>query len=237
MKSIEHRNIAFIFARGGSKGLPRKNIKLLNGKPLIQYSIETARSSNEIDDLFVSTDDREISEFVKSLGVNVIERPNVLAADESPEWLSWQHAVTWVKNNIGEFSQFISLPTTSPLRSVEDVNLAVAKLKSSQSDVCIAVTPASRSPYFNMVKMNDKGFIELVVAPENNVIRRQDAPEVFDITTSVYVTTPDFIMSNTGLFSGNISCVYVPKERAVDIDDIYDFMLAESILEARDVKR
>jgi N-acylneuraminate cytidylyltransferase len=237
MKSIEHRNIAFIFARGGSKGLPRKNIKLLNGKPLIQYSIETARSSNEIDDLFVSTDDREISEFVKSLGVNVIERPNVLATDESPEWLSWQHAVTWVKNNIGEFNQFISLPTTSPLRSVEDVNLAVAKLKSSQSDVCIAVTPASRSPYFNMVKMNDKGFIELVVAPENNVIRRQDAPEVFDITTSVYVTTPDFIMSNKGLFSGNISCIYVPKERAVDIDDIYDFMLAESILEARDVKR
>lgn len=224
------KNFAFIFARGGSKGLPRKNIKLLNGKPLIQYSIDTALACPQIERVFVSTDDSEIACIAELRGATLIDRPKELASDTSPEWLSWQHGIRWAKENYGDFDCFVSLPATSPLRAVEDVENAIIKLSSVNSDICISTTPANRSPFFNMVKLNDSGFVELVNKPDGDVNRRQDAPKVFDITTVVYAAKPTFILEQTGLFTGNVASVEVPKERAIDIDDIYDFMLAEAIL-------
>jgi CMP-N-acetylneuraminic acid synthetase len=225
-------NYAFIFARGGSKGLPRKNVKLLAGKPLIQYSIDVALASPSIDKVFVSTDDMEISRVAKDLGATVINRPDELASDDSPEWLSWRHAINWVVDNYGQFDGFISLPATSPLRSVEDVEAAIAKRSLAHADICISVTPANRSPYFNMVTVNNSGNVELVMSPESEVSRRQDAPVVFDVTTVVYSATSKFILENYGVFSGDVTSICVPKERAVDIDDIYDFKLAEAIVQA-----
>lgn len=225
-------NYAFVFARGGSKGLPRKNVKLLAGKPLIQYSIDTALACPSLDKVFVSTDDLEIAQVAVGAGAIVIDRPAELATDNSPEWLSWRHAIEWVVERYGDFDSFISLPATSPLRSVDDVEAAIKKRIEGHADICISVTPANRSPYFNMVKQNKQGFVELVNKPKSNVIRRQDAPSVFDITTVVYVTTPTFILGNYGLFSGKVISISVPKERAVDIDDIYDFKLAEAIVQA-----
>ena len=122
------------------------------------------------------------------------------------------------------------MPATSPLRDVSDVEAALQKQQSQNADICIAITPASRSPYFNMVKKSPEGFIKLVNEPEGEVTRRQDAPKVYDITTVVYVSTPEFILNNFGLFSGKVASIEVPKSRSVDIDDIYDFKLAESIL-------
>jgi N-acylneuraminate cytidylyltransferase len=224
------RNFAFIFARGGSKGLPGKNIKPLAGKPLLQYSIDVALSSDLIEQVFVSTDDPDIAQFAVKGGAILIERPTELATDQSPEWLSWRHAVEWATEHYGSFDGFVSLPATSPLRSQEDVEAAIVKRQSENADICIAVTPASRSPYFNMVKYNEAGFVELVNQPEGEVSRRQDAPKVFDITTVVYATTPQFVLENYGLFSGKVASIEVPKARAVDIDDIYDFRLAEAII-------
>ena len=224
------RNFAFIFARGGSKGLPGKNIKPLAGKPLIQYSIDIALASDLIEQVFVSTDDQAIAQVAIEGGATLIERPAELATDQSPEWLSWRHAVEWATEHYGSFDGFVSLPATSPLRSQEDVEAAILKRQAETADICIAVTPASRSPYFNMVKYNEAGFVELVNQPEGEVSRRQDAPQVFDITTVVYATTPEFVLNNYGLFSGKVASVEVPKARAVDIDDIYDFRLAEAII-------
>ena len=223
-------NYAFVFARGGSKGLPGKNIKKLAGKPLIQYSIDTALAAPSIDKVFVSTDDKAIAEVAAEAGAIIIERPNELATDESPEWFSWRHAIEWVKKNYGEFDCFISLPATSPLRSIDDVENALLEQNKNNSDICIAIAPASRSPYFNMVKYTDDGYVELVNKTKELLTRRQDAPEVFDITTVVYVAAPDFIMNNYGLFSGKVASIEVERSRAVDIDDIYDFKLAEAIL-------
>ena len=224
------KNYAFIFARGGSKGLPGKNIRPLAGKPLIHYSIDTAKKCPSIDEVFVSTDDTAIAEIARQAGAIVIERPLVLASDTSPEWLSWRHGVEWVENHYGRFQYFVSLPATRPLRNVSDVEGAIAKLKNSLADICISVTPASRSPYFNMVKILDGDTCELVMKPEGTVTRRQDAPDVFDITTVVYITTPGFIKKKDNLFAGIVTSVVVPRDRAVDIDDIYDFRLAEAIV-------
>ncbi|MBW8186488.1 acylneuraminate cytidylyltransferase family protein [Shewanella nanhaiensis] len=227
------KQYAFIFARGGSKGLPRKNVKNLLGKPLIVYSIETALNVTNIDKVFISTDDDEIATIGLASGAEIIPRPAHLATDNSPEWLSWQHAVNWVTSEYGEFEGFISLPATSPLRSVEDVESAMHKLQTSRADICISTTPANRSPYFNMIKETESGHVELVNAESKEVCRRQDAPLVYDITTVVYVSTPQYILNETGLFAGKVAHTVIPKERAVDIDDIYDFKFAEAILSCK----
>jgi N-acylneuraminate cytidylyltransferase len=164
------------------------------------------------------------------MGAIIIDRPDELAQDDSPEWQSWKHAIRWVNERYGEFETFISLPATSPLRNVKDVESAINKRNSIGADICIAVTPANRSPYFNMVKKKSNNLIELVNKPANKIFRRQDAPEVFDITTLVYVANVQFIMKNNNLFDGIVTSIEVPKHRAVDIDDIYDFNFAETIL-------
>lgn len=224
------RNFAFIFARGGSKGLPGKNIKPLAGKPLIAYSIDVAHQIPDIEAVFVSTDDDDIARIANQYGANVIPRPLELAQDDSPEWLAWRHAVQWATEHHGVFDGFVSLPATSPLRSSKDVEAAMLKRREAGADICISVTPASRSPYFNMVTTTANGEVGLVISPSEKVQRRQDAPAVFDITTVVYATTKDFVLNHSGLFSGKVVAIEVPKERAVDIDDIFDFMLAEAIL-------
>ena len=221
---------AFIFARGGSKGIPGKNIKPLLGKPLIQYSVEVAIQTPGINKVFVSTDDADIAKVSRSNGAIVIDRPIELAQDDSPEWQAWKHAISWVREQYGDFEEFISLPATSPLRSVKDVESAALRRSNIGADICIAITPASRSPYFNMVKKLNNSLIELVNKPTNLISRRQDAPEVFDITTVVYVADVEFIMNNDNIFDGIVTSIEVPRHRAVDIDDMHDFNFAESIL-------
>lgn len=224
--------IAFIFARGGSKGLAGKNIKLLNGKPLLQYSIETAKKVTQISDIFVSTDCELVAAVAIQNGVKVINRPAVLATDASPEWGAWRHAINYVRNNFGNFDIFVSLPATSPLRNVTDVLAAIEKLQVSNADICISVTPASRSPYFNMVKVESNGATELLIKSEGVVSRRQDAPEVYDITTAVYAANVGFIEKQSSIFKGRVVSIVVPKSRSIDIDDIYDFKFAESVLQS-----
>lgn len=232
MEITRLKTIAFIFARGGSKGLPGKNIKSLNGKPLLQYSIETAKKVEQIHDVFVSTDCDNIAAVAIKHGAKVINRPAELATDTSPEWLSWRHAIDYVTAKYGSFDTFVSLPATSPLRNETDVISALQKLREKNADICISVTPANRSPYFNMVKILEDETVEIAITPNGIVSRRQDAPEVFDITTVVYAASVKFIQDQTSLFSGKVVATVVPKIRAVDIDDIYDFMFAESVLKS-----
>ena len=221
---------AFVFARGGSKGLPGKNTRLLLGKPLIQYSVEVALQTFGIDKVFVSTDDYDIAKVARSIGAIVIERPADLAQDDSSEWEAWKHAISWVIKMHGHFDQFVSLPATSPLQHAKDVESALHRKSIISADICIAITPSSRSPYFNMVQKVSNNLIELVIKPSNYIYRRQESPKVFDITTVVYVADVDFIMKSNSLFDGTVTFIEVPKHRSIDIDDIHDFNFAESIL-------
>lgn len=225
------KTVAFIFARGGSKGLPGKNIKPLAGKPMIDYAIETARACQQIDDVFVSTEDKAIAQAAVAAGARVINRPAELASDTSPEWLSWQHALEWVEEQYGSINCFVSLPVTSPLRAVEDVENALEALEQQDADICIGITEAARSPFFNMVKYRDDNSLGLV--NEGQYARRQDVPPVYDITTVVYVARPEYVKRANSLFDGKVVGVKVPKVRAVDIDDIHDFRFAESLLNSK----
>ena len=186
------RNIAFIFARGGSKGLPRKNIKQLLGKPLIVYSIEKAFECHEIDAVFVSTDDAEISKIARACGAQIINRPSHLASDNSPEWLSWQHAIKYTQDRIGKFDNFVSLPATSPLRSVDDIEKAIAERIATDTDACLGISASHHSPYFNMVTRDSHGFCRLVIPPDKPISRRQDDSAIFNIKNIVYVLKQEY---------------------------------------------
>lgn len=220
----------FIFARGGSKGLPKKNIKIFHGSPLISHSISLAKRASFIDKVFVSTDCEEIAQVASTHSVDVIKRPKSLATDSSSELLSWKHAIEYVNNNYGTFNYFVSLPATSPLRSESDVEACLNKLRSDKSDICITITESSHNPRFNMVSMKDDQKVQLIV--DNNAItRRQDAPKAFNITTVAYAALPEYILNTSNLMNGDISAVTVPKNRAVDIDDIDDFQFAEFLFQ------
>ena len=222
------KTFAFIFARGGSKGLPGKNILDLNGKTLLGHAIDLALSIDEISEVYVSTDDKEIAKVAQLHDAKVIIRPDILASDNSPELESWKHAINHLKDEKKYFDKFVSLPTTSPLRSKEDVIRCLEMLDNS-SDLIVAVTESQRSPFFNIVKIDEKGLLK-VFSEDNSYARRQDVPKSYDLTTVSYVSTPDFILSATKIIEGRVKAVIVPQERAVDIDTEMDFMLAKLLI-------
>jgi len=228
------KTFAFIFARGGSKGVPGKNIRSLGGKPLLAHSIEIAQNINEISRIFVSTDDQDIADVGIKYGAEVINRPTKFAQDNSPEWLAWLHAVEWLESKGELFDRFVSLPTTSPLRNKGDV-IKCLNLLDKQTDIVVTMTDTSRSPYFNMVSKED-GYIKLLMESKEGYSRRQDVPKVYDMTTVAYVTRPNFIKSNEKLFDGRVKAVLVPKERAIDIDDEVDFKMAEMLIKEKQGK-
>ena len=227
------RIIACIFARGGSKGLPGKNIKKMAGKPLIAWSIEHARAVPRIGRVIVSTDSEEIAAVARAHGAEVpFMRPLELARDDSPEWLAWRHALEFLKRDEGALPEaMVSLPTTSPLRAPEDVEHCLDVFERDRPDMVITVTEARRSPYFNMVTVDGAGAARLVIPTTTGISRRQDAPPVYDITTVVYVARPEFVLARQGLFEGRVSAVHVPPERALDIDTPLDFRMAECMMD------
>jgi N-acylneuraminate cytidylyltransferase len=226
--------VAFIFARGGSKGLPGKNIRNFGDKPLIGWSIECALSVKSIDQVIVSTDSTVIAEISKSYGAEVpFIRPRELATDESPEWLSWRHALEYVRHSSGALPEaMVSLPATSPLRAVNDVESCIDLFSKGGCDVVVTVSEAHRNPYFNMVRDKSDGTIALVME-DSQVSRRQDAPIIRNLATVCYVANPEFVLSHDSIFEGRVKAVNVPKERAIDIDSLLDFQIAEFLLNSR----
>ncbi|MDB5790416.1 MAG: acylneuraminate cytidylyltransferase [Massilia sp.] len=220
---------AFIFARGGSKGIPRKNVQPVGGKPLIAHAIHTALQCPRLGRVTVSTDDPEIAEVAREYGAEVpFVRPAALAGDTSSEWLAWRHAIEWVEQNEAPFDVFVSLPATSPFRTVGDIQACIDLLASSPAiDIVVTVRKAERSPFFNMVKLDAQGCATLVMTgTDGAVTRRQDAPAVFDMTTIAYVARTGFIKTRNGIFEGRVGVVEIPAERALDIDTPYDLKLA-----------
>ena len=223
--------VACIFARGGSKGLPGKNIRDFVGRPLISWAIEQALAVESVNEVYVSTDSIEIATVAQEYGAIVpFIRPIELATDDSPEWMAWRHMLNFLLERDGKLPDaMLSVPTTAPLRSVGDIQRCLDAFEIGITDAIVTVTDAHRSPYFNMVKLDPLGYAEVVIGDDRNISRRQDSPSVFDMTTAAYVVDAKFVMEHSGIFEGRVKAVYLPIDRAVDIDTLLDFEIAEFI--------
>ncbi|MGD9123561.1 MAG: acylneuraminate cytidylyltransferase family protein [Desulfarculaceae bacterium] len=225
--------IGFIFARGGSKGIPRKNIKKLAGKPLIAYAIECGLRSSLVQRVMVSTEDSEIAEVARRYGAEVpFMRPAALAQDDSPEWLAWRHALETMASlqDYPPVEVFAAIPTTSPLRTPEDLDACIQALLDSGSDLAITVTPAARNPYFNQVVVGHNGRASLVIPTNQRVDFRQSAPVVYDMATVAYAARPAYVLEADNMWEGKVTAVTIPPERALDIDTDLDFRIAEFLM-------
>lgn len=222
--------VCVIPARGGSKGLPGKNIKKLLGKPLIAYSIEQARGSKYIDKVIVSTDSKRIAGLARRLGAQVpFLRPSRLAGDKSSTIDVLLHAIEWLeKREKFTFDILVLLHVTSPLRSVEDIDRSIELLFKKNTGNVFSVTEAHKNPYFNMVEFNKSGKVSLI--KKGSYTNRQGAPKAFDINCSIYVWWKDVLKISKSLFSGMTRIYLMPKERSFDIDDYIDFKIVEMLL-------
>lgn len=219
----------FIFARGGSKGLKDKNLRTVGGISLIDRAIDTALSSPSVGRVFVSTDSDVIAARSLERGAEVpFMRPASLSRDQTPEIEAWRHAIRWMINNEKMSSDvMLSLPPTAPLRSVEDVENSLGLFVENRPDLVICTTESQRSPYFNMMEERD-GFLKLIKGGRR-ISRRQDTPLSFDITTVAYVVSMRYALTCESLFSGRVLGNIVPKERAIDIDDEIDLVIANAL--------
>ncbi|MCH2114554.1 MAG: acylneuraminate cytidylyltransferase family protein [Pirellulales bacterium] len=227
--------VGFIFARGGSKGVPGKNLRSLAGKPLLVHAIHCAQACRSLQRIIVSTDCPKIAETALAHGAEVpFLRPPELACDEAPERLAWRHAILEVEaRDKNRVDVLVSIPPTCPLRLPKDIDHCVDSLLESDADIMLTATEINSNPYFNMITQDDQGRAHLVLAPDGDVLRRQDAPRVHGLTAVAYAARRDALFTYDTIFQSRASAVLIPSERAVDIDTELDLSLAELIMDRR----
>ena len=225
-----------ICARGGSKGIPGKNIKIINGIPLIVYTIKLAKKIQQKYNAIItlSTDDVETKKIAESFGVSSrYERPSFLATDSAGKIDTVNHVLLYeekLANN--KFNFILDLDVTSPLRTIEDIenslNLLLNKLDAKN---LFSVNPAARNPYFNMVEKNSNGFYTLIKTSSNeSVITRQSAPKVYDLNASFYWYKRSFFESEEKSAITDKSLIYEMNHICFDLDHPIDFLFMEYLL-------
>jgi N-acylneuraminate cytidylyltransferase/CMP-N,N'-diacetyllegionaminic acid synthase len=223
--------IGIIPARGGSKGLPRKNILPLLGKPLIAWTIEHADSSKYLDRVIVSTDDSEIAEISKQYGVNApFIRPSKLASDESKGIDVVLHAIEWLKNNKEACEIILLLQPTSPNRSYKDIDNSIELLFQENARAIVSVCEVEHPPYWaNTLPQNHcmKNFISVEIKNKN----RQELPTFYRLNGAIYLAYCNYLKTQNSFFGNDTYAYVMPRERSVDIDTENDFVLAEHLMQ------
>lgn len=221
-----------ICARGGSKGVKGKNVRLMLGKPLISHSIEQARASGLFDAIAVSSDSDQILEIASTCGADhLVKRPVDLATDTAAKLPVIRHCVSEVERARGQsFNTLVDLDATSPLRSPQDIRDAVSLLETSGAGNVITAMPARRSPYFNLVEIDEHNFVKLAKTVATPFVRRQDAPKCYDMNASIYVWQRDVLFDAPTLFNSDTRLHVMPEERSIDIDSELDFLFVEFLM-------
>lgn len=223
--------IATICARGGSRGLPGKNIRSLLGRPLIVHTIEQALEQPQIDRVFVSTDSPAIAAVARDAGAEVpFLRSAHLATHTAAKMPAIEHLVDWVVTNVGPVDRIVDLDPTSPLRWPSDIQ-ACLDLLDADTDVVITGYEAAKNPYFNMVEPTSNGLVQLVKTIPGGVVARQAAPQVYAMNASIYCWHHHSL--SKGLWHGRTRIHVMPRERSIDIDEPIDFELVELLLSQR----
>jgi N-acylneuraminate cytidylyltransferase/CMP-N,N'-diacetyllegionaminic acid synthase len=226
--------IGAVCARGGSKGVPRKNLRILHGKPLIAYAIEQAHASGSFDRVVTSTDDEEMATAARRWGAEVpFIRPAELARDDSNKWHVFRHLVTELEARGSKVGIIADLDTGAALRSVVDIQACLSQLASSDADVCVTAYEADHNPYYNMVEIDRSGLARVCQPPAVPITNRQQAPPVYNLSPSIFAIRRDALWRHEHWSQCRMSICVVPRERAVDIDTEFDFRVVESLMEQR----
>jgi N-acylneuraminate cytidylyltransferase/CMP-N,N'-diacetyllegionaminic acid synthase len=227
------KRLCTICARGGSKGVPGKNIRPLAGRPLIAWTVLQARASGLFQLICVSSDSPDIRDAALAAGADMaIDRPADMAADSSAKVPAIRHAVLSAEQSAGyHFDTLVDLDATAPLRLPEDIAGAVRLLENREAPNVITGSPAHRSPYFNLVERRDDGTVGLSKQSAQPVVRRQDAPACFDMNASIYVWRRDGFIADPRVFYDDTLLYEMPAERSHDIDNELDFLVVEMLFE------
>jgi N-acylneuraminate cytidylyltransferase/CMP-N,N'-diacetyllegionaminic acid synthase len=215
------RLLCTICARGGSKSVPGKNIRLLGGNPLIQHSVDQAKETGLFDVIAVSSDDPEILAAADT--EDKIARPLHMATDEAAKIPAIHHALSEMEERYGRFDVLVDLDATSPLRLAADIKGAVDLLLDKRCSNVITGALSHRSPYFNLVEEQPGGNVALAKQLPNAVVRRQDMPRTYDMNASIYVWDTNSFRQDPKLFYPDTMLYEMPPDRSLDIDSETDF--------------
>ncbi|MDT4969342.1 MAG: CMP-N,N-diacetyllegionaminic acid synthase [Acidobacteriota bacterium] len=223
--------VGLITARGGSKGIPRKNIASLAGKPLIAWTIKAAQESRALDRIIVSTDDPEIADVAREWGADVpFMRPPELAADDSPHHGVVIHAIRWLESQPAPPPDYIMLlQPTSPLRKAEDIDAAAAIAAEKDADAVISVCPTHDHPYISK-RIADDGRLLNFVEPPKGYLPRQALPPVYALNGAIYLVRREVMLASEDWNTPRTFAYVMPPERSVDIDSPWDLHLVDVIL-------
>ncbi len=215
--------LGVILARGGSKGLPRKNIRDLAGKPLIAWTIEGGHESEYLDRLILSSDDEKIMAVAEEHGCEIpFQRPAVLARDDTPSMDALLHAL----DQFPPYEFVVLLQPTSPLRTAADIDATITRCYESDAPVCVTVTETDKPPQWMYTLRGDKR-LEPVLDQEQIVTRRQDAPDTYVVNGSVYVARTGWLKTHQTFFTEETVGYTMPDERSVDVDTEFDLELCK----------
>jgi CMP-N,N'-diacetyllegionaminic acid synthase len=227
------RILAVIAARGGSKGLPRKNIRILAGKPLIVWTIEKALKSSYLDKIIVSTDDREIAEIAKDSGAQVpFLRPSALASDHANSVDVVEHAINFLREKSELFDYIALLEPTSPLRKDSDIDRAVEALVNAgdNADSLVSLGKISLEHPWVAKKIDEQGFMAPFVENAEEVTRRQELKDAFFPYGVIYLSSISSLLRNRTFYPNRTIPLFIERWQCYEIDDIYDFIATETIL-------
>jgi len=221
--------LAIIPARGCSKGIPRKNIRILAGKPLIAWTIEEAKKSKYIDRLILSSEDDEIIKVAKNYGCEVpFVRPPELAKDDTPGIEPVLHALNTLKE---KYDYVVLLQPTSPLRSVDDIDSCIENCFLSKAPSCVSVTEVDQHPFW-MYAIDTSKNLAPIMQQHNNAFRRQDLPPVYILNGAIYIAESNFLANNRSFLTTMTKAYIMPHERSSDIDNDTDLKLCEMLMKA-----
>lgn len=222
-----------ICARGGSKGVKNKNIKMLNGKPLIAHTIEQARNSGLFEHIVISTDSDLIATVAEEYGAEVFfKRSEEMASDTAGKLQVIQDAFIRSEAHYQTtFDYLIDLDATAPLRNVQDIVDSYQQFLRDENDNLITAMPSRRSPYFNLVEVDASGKVALSKKLNTGIVRRQDAPKSYDMNASIYIWKRDVILNENSIFLEKTGLYVMPEERSIDIDTELDFKFVSFLME------
>jgi N-acylneuraminate cytidylyltransferase len=217
--------VAIVPARGGSKGILRKNLRQINGRSLLAHTIATAKQSQWIDKIIVSSEDQEIIQAAQQAGAEVpFTRPIELAADETPGTQPILHALS----QLPFYDYVIVLQTTSPLRNAKDIDECLNFIVAKQAPACVSVCQADISPHW-MFKLNAQHQLKQLLA-DDIPMRRQDLPPTFYLNGAIYAAQTDWFLKNKSFLTAETIAYIMPRARSIDVDTEYDLRLAEWML-------